>query len=124
MDRRRKRRKNRHDQPGRPRAPRRRRETRVSQTIKKSLEFLRGFGPKGLDSTYAISLQTMVYAAADPAKDIRRITDNVEWLEDAQIKLGDIAEVARNMELFRDEARQSGRQFKYAVRPSRIASRK
>jgi RNA polymerase sigma factor (sigma-70 family) len=60
-----------------------------SPTIKKSLEFLRGFGPNDLRSTYAISLQTMAFAAADPARDIRRIADNVKWLEDAQIKPGD-----------------------------------
>ena len=40
-----------------------------SQTIKHALEYLRGFGPSDLHSTYAISLQTMVFAAADPAKD-------------------------------------------------------
>ena len=40
-----------------------------SPTIKKALEYLRGFEPSDLHSTYAISLQTMVFAAADPAKD-------------------------------------------------------
>ena len=60
-----------------------------SPTISKALEYLRGFGPNDLHSTYAISLQTMVFAAADPAKDQLRIAANVEWLEDAQIKPGD-----------------------------------
>ncbi len=40
-----------------------------SPTIKKALDYLRGFGPNDLHSTYAIALQTMVFAAADPAKD-------------------------------------------------------
>ena len=60
-----------------------------SQTIRKALEYLRGFTPSDLHSTYAISLQTMVYAAADPAKDSVRIAANVDWLQDAQIKPGD-----------------------------------
>ncbi len=60
-----------------------------SKTIKDALEYLRGFDPGALHSTYAISLQTMVFAAADPAKDERRIRANVEWLEEAQIKPGD-----------------------------------
>jgi RNA polymerase sigma factor (sigma-70 family) len=61
-----------------------------SPSIRKSLEYLRGFRPNDLHSTYAISLQTMAYAAAEPAKDIRRIGANVEWLEDAQIKPGEL----------------------------------
>jgi RNA polymerase sigma factor (sigma-70 family) len=64
-------------------------ETPDSQAIKGALEYLRRFGPRDLRSTYAISLQTMVYAAADPAKDEVRIRANVEWLEEAQIKSGD-----------------------------------
>ena len=60
-----------------------------SEKIKQALEYLRGFGPNDLHSTYAISLQTMVFAAADPAKDELRIRANVEWLEEAQIKPGD-----------------------------------
>ncbi len=57
-----------------------------SQAIKHALEYLRRFSPGDLQSTYAISLQTMVYAAVDPAKDEARIRANVEWLEEAQIK--------------------------------------
>ena len=37
-----------------------------SPTIQQALGFLRGFGPQQLNSTYAIGLQTMVYAAAEP----------------------------------------------------------
>ncbi len=60
-----------------------------SKNIKDALEYLRGFGPGDLHSTYAISLQTMVFATADPAKDELRIRANVVWLEEAQIKPGD-----------------------------------
>ncbi len=37
-----------------------------SPTVRKALEYLRGFGPDDLRSTYAISLQTQVFAAAEP----------------------------------------------------------
>jgi hypothetical protein len=38
-----------------------------------------------LNSTYAIALQTMVFAAAEPERDQERIAANVGWLERAQI---------------------------------------
>ena len=60
-----------------------------SKAIRNALEYLRGFAPADLHSTYAIALQTMVYAAADPAKDSIRIAANVDWLQEAQIKPGD-----------------------------------
>ncbi len=60
-----------------------------SPLLRKSIDYLRGFGPSDLRSTYAISLQTMVFAAADPARDKLRIAANVDWLEHAQIKPGD-----------------------------------
>ena len=60
-----------------------------SPPIRAALEHLRNFGPNQLRNTYAISLQTMVFAAADPDKDRLRILANVEWLQAAQIKLGD-----------------------------------
>ena len=60
-----------------------------SKAVRDALEYLRGFSPGDLRSTYAISLQTMVFAAADPAKDLVRITANVDWLQEAQIKPGD-----------------------------------
>jgi hypothetical protein len=64
-------------------------ESPESQAIRKALEYLRGFGPKDLHSTYAVSLQTMVFAAAEPERDQLRIANNVSWLELAQIKPGD-----------------------------------
>src|ERR1017187_9020273 len=60
-----------------------------SPAIRKALEYLRGFGASDLHSTYAISLQTMVFAAATPTVDMLRMAANVEWLEAAQIKPGD-----------------------------------
>jgi hypothetical protein len=60
-------------------------ETHVAQ----ALEFLRNFGPDQLKSTYAVSLQTMVFAAADPDRDQLKIAANVRWLQDAQIKVGE-----------------------------------
>jgi hypothetical protein len=62
-----------------------------SPVIARALDFLRGFRPDQLRSTYAIALQTMVFSAAAPERDQARIVANVEWLERAQIKLGDRA---------------------------------
>ena len=58
-------------------------------SLRKTLEYLRGFGPNDLHSTYAVALQTMVFAAAEPERDQLRIANNVSWLERAQIKPGD-----------------------------------
>ncbi len=60
-----------------------------SPEIHKALEYLRHFGPGELRSTYAISLQTMVFATAEPERDQLRIAANVRWLELAQIKPND-----------------------------------
>ncbi len=60
-----------------------------SPHLRKALEFLRSFRPEQLNSTYAVSLQTMVFAAADPELDQVRIALNVEWLQTSQIRPGD-----------------------------------
>ena len=60
-----------------------------SPTVSKALALLRNFSPEQLNSTYAIALQTMVFAAAEPERDLNRILANVDWLERAQIKTGD-----------------------------------
>ncbi len=60
-----------------------------SEPIRRALGFLRKHSPQELNSTYAISLQTMVYALADPERDRVRIMANVTWLERAQIKPND-----------------------------------
>ena len=59
-----------------------------SPVIRKALSHLRRFGPQDLRSTYAIALQTMVFATAEPERDQLRIAANVSWLESAQIKPG------------------------------------
>lgn len=60
-----------------------------SPAIARALDFLRNFAPDQLRNTYAVSLQTMVFAAATPERDQLRIVANVGWLERAQIRPGD-----------------------------------
>src|SRR5438067_1115975 len=54
-----------------------------SPNVAAALEFLRNFGPEQLRSTYAIALQTMVFAAADPDRDQLKLAANVRWLQEA-----------------------------------------
>ncbi len=54
-------------------------------TVRNALNYLRGLE---LDKTYTVSLQTMVLAAAEPKKDMLKISRNVRWLENEQIKKG------------------------------------
>lgn len=56
--------------------------------IQESLRFLRKL-PQ--DKTYVVSLQTMVFAAAQPRRDLPLIQENVHWLEQTQIKEGERA---------------------------------
>jgi hypothetical protein len=60
-----------------------------SPVVRKAVDYLRGSGPNDLKSTYAIALQTMVFAMAEPERDQLRIANNVSWLERAQIRKGD-----------------------------------
>lgn len=53
--------------------------------VDRALKYLRGLQ---LDKTYTVSLQTMVFCAAEPAKDMVAIGRNVRWLEENQIKNG------------------------------------
>jgi Domain of unknown function (DUF4159)/Sigma-70, region 4 len=78
-----------------------------SPTIDRTLVFLRSFGPDQLNSTYAIALQTMVFATADPPFDRIRIAANVSWLERTQIKPGDPVEWAGSWS-YSDGKRQPG----------------
>jgi RNA polymerase sigma factor (sigma-70 family) len=64
-------------------------EPRDAPAISRAVEHLRRFGPEQLKSTYAVSLQTMVFAAVDPRRDQPRIVANARWLQDAQIMPGD-----------------------------------
>ena len=52
-----------------------------SAGVRKALEYLRRFGPDQLQSTYAIALQTMVFADVEPEIDNVRIAANALWLE-------------------------------------------
>ena len=53
--------------------------------IQKALAYLRKFKP---ERTYVASLQTMVFARAEPEKDPLLISRNVKWLESMQIMEG------------------------------------
>lgn len=54
--------------------------------IQRALRYLREIEPQ---HTYAASLQTMVFCAAEPRKDLLLIQRNVNWLEQTQVK-GDV----------------------------------
>ncbi len=60
-----------------------------SVPVSRALTFLQQFRPTDLNSTYSVSLQTMVFAQADPDRFRIAIAGNVAWLEKAQIKPGD-----------------------------------
>ena len=60
-----------------------------SPAIAKALAYLEKFPAAQLNSTYSVSLQTMVFAAADPQRFKIPIAGNVAWLEKAQIKKTD-----------------------------------
>lgn len=62
-----------------------------SREIANALGYLRDFTSNELDSTYAVSLRTMVFAAAEPDRDRLLIQDGVTWLERAQFKPADNA---------------------------------
>jgi hypothetical protein len=55
------------------------------RVVRDALEYLRNLK---LEKTYTVSLQTMVFAAADPKRDLVQIGRNVRWLEQNQIKEG------------------------------------
>jgi hypothetical protein len=54
--------------------------------VQRALNYLRRLGNP--ESTYSTSLQTMVFCYASPDQDRLLIRQNVEWLEEAQIKSG------------------------------------
>jgi hypothetical protein len=59
-----------------------------SPVIRQTVDFLRQFKPDQLNNTYAIALQTMVFAAADPVRSRPLIVANVDYLERGQLKPG------------------------------------
>ena len=60
-----------------------------SEPITRALKYLRQFGPTDLNNTYAVALQTMAFAAADPTRYQVPISNNANWLVQAQLKAGD-----------------------------------
>ena len=54
-------------------------------SVKNALAALRALEPK---QTYSVSLQTMVFCAAEPKKDVLLIRRNAKWLEETQIRRG------------------------------------
>jgi hypothetical protein len=56
--------------------------------VAKALEYLRSLKAEEVNSTYVISLQTMVFAKAEPDRDRLRIRENVLWLQKNQIPAG------------------------------------
>ncbi len=60
------------------------------EPIQKALAYLRNIEPTQTFpyATYTVSLQTMVFARAEPERDLPLIRRNVEWLEGAQIHSG------------------------------------
>jgi hypothetical protein len=53
--------------------------------IQKALNFLRNIKS---DRTYVVSLQTMVFARADPQRNLKLLSSNVKWLEGNQVVEG------------------------------------
>jgi hypothetical protein len=60
--------------------------TSDDEKLQKSLKYLRTLPPT---QTYVASLQTMVFCAAEPKKDLVLIGRNVKWLEQTQVATGD-----------------------------------
>ena len=54
-----------------------------------ALRFLRAVRADRVNSTYAVALQTMAFAAAGDPADRPRIAENAGWLVSAQIQPGD-----------------------------------
>ena len=57
-----------------------------SPAVQKALSYLRSLG--GTKTTYSSAMQIMVYAAAEPKKDMLLIEEHARWLELAQIRSG------------------------------------
>jgi Domain of unknown function (DUF4159) len=55
------------------------------EAVRKALTYLRSYQPS---TTYTYALQTMVFCAAEPKRDLILIRRNAKWLDDQQIKGG------------------------------------
>ena len=90
-----------------------------SPTVRKAIDYLRTFGPDQLNSTYAIALQTMVYAAAEPEP---RHAPDRRQRELARIgpdQAGRPRPLARFLDLLQLQAHPARRQLQFPVRPAR-----
>ena len=94
-----------------------------SPEIHKALEFLRKFGPDELGSTYAIGLQTMVYAAAEPERDQLRHRRQRQLAGTSPDPEGRSGPLARILELLGHEATATRRQLQHAICPAGLARR-
>jgi hypothetical protein len=56
--------------------------------IQRALTYLRKLRPEEINATYSTSLQTMVFAKAEPFRDLAALDRNVRWLERTQIQDG------------------------------------
>ncbi|MGD9723265.1 MAG: DUF4159 domain-containing protein [Pirellulales bacterium] len=56
------------------------------ETVARALTYLRNLSTT---QTYVVSLQTMVFCAAEPKKDLLLIRQNAKWLERTQVKSGE-----------------------------------
>jgi len=56
------------------------------ESMQRALKYLRGLSPA---QTYVVSLQAMVFCAAEPRKDLLHIRRCAKWLEDTQITSGE-----------------------------------
>ncbi len=83
-------------------------ETPDSPAILKALDYLRNFGPDELRNTYAISLQTMVFAAADPDKDRLRLAGQRGVAGECADQARRAGRLARHLELFRFQEFKAG----------------
>ena len=108
----------RHHQPGDPGAVDARASRSTRPTIATALEFLRNFGPEQLKSTYAVALQTMVFAAADPDRDQVKIAANVRLARGCPDQARRTRQLARLVDLLRLQDPQR-RQLEHPVRPAR-----
>lgn len=57
-----------------------------NEQMQRALEFLRALPPA---QTYVVALQTMVFCAAEPKKDLLYIRRGAKWLEETQITTGE-----------------------------------
>ena len=94
-------------------------EKKDSPSVRAALDYLRKFGPDQLNSTYAIALQTMVYAAAEPERDQSAHRRQRELARIRPDQGGRPDPLAWLLDLFELETDPARRQLEHPVRPAR-----